>query len=196
MTFFEFHTRTPSSLNFILILPNSIYFLLSLIISYSSLQLNDVDANTRCISSSSYHATINPTYGLQASPMKHSLIKNLMKSLIHRDYHWLSKPHLGGRCTSHGGQIGALTQNLIIYGFLKLHTFCWHAESVYTTRNVLTTDAQNLSLNRHNGWSVMILWRKNHRQKRGVVDDRTWRSHWNRHNRLWRYWTVITVMTI
>jgi hypothetical protein len=66
----------------------------------------------------------------------------------------------------------------------------------FTTRNVLTSDPLISSLDRHNGWSMTILWRKNDRQKRGVVDDRTWRIHWDRHNRLWRYWTIIMLMTI
>jgi hypothetical protein len=67
---------------------------------------------------------------------------------------------------------------------------------VLTTRNVLTSDPLISSLDRHNGWSMTILWQKNDRQKRGIVDDRTWRIHWDCHNRLWWYWTVITLMTI
>jgi hypothetical protein len=43
-------------------------------------------------------------------------------------------------------------------------SFVWRKFSS-TTRNVLTSDPQNSSLNRHNGWSVMILWWKNHRKK-------------------------------
>jgi hypothetical protein len=64
-----------------------------------------------------------------------------------------------------------------------------------TTRNVLTSDPLFSSLDCHNGWSTMILWWKNDRQKWGVVDYWTWQIWWNRYNRVWWYWTVIMVMT-
>jgi hypothetical protein len=68
MASFQFHTRIPTLL----------------IISYLSLQINDLDANTQRRSLYLWRPTLNPTHGLQAFSMDGSCIYNSMKPLIHK----------------------------------------------------------------------------------------------------------------
>jgi hypothetical protein len=47
--------------------------------------------------------------------------------------------------------------NLTVWPWVRARWRLWLG---VTTRNVLTSDPQNSSLNHHNGWSLMILWWK------------------------------------